>query len=157
MTTAAFRRDSMRSCARHDLADGGGHLGRHTGSERGQHGRCHFVGQQPVAKAADSQGRDRRECLPVVRVDDQPRHLVDLVRHDLIGEEGRKWQVSKRKLGGDPLLAGLCRDPGEHIATAQGRCPGHKRLEIGKRIAAGSDRRTIIAAFPTAGRPAARP
>jgi hypothetical protein len=29
----------------------------------------------------------------------------------LIGEEGRKRQVSERKLGGDTLLAGLCRMP----------------------------------------------
>jgi hypothetical protein len=86
-------------------------------------------------------------------VDDEPRHLVGLIGHDLIVEEGRKRQVGKRELGGDTLLAGLRRDAGELVAAAQRRGLGHERLEIGKRVAAVSDGRAVHRALELGCRP----
>ena len=51
--------------------------------------------------------RDWSESLPVVTVDNQPRHRVGLVGDDVLGQERRKREIGQRVLRSDALLTGL--------------------------------------------------
>ena len=93
------------------MADGGGHLGRQTGRQRRQDGRRRRIGQQPIAKFADGQMRDRRERRPVVRIDDQPGDFVGFVGNDVLVQKGGQRQIGKGILRGHALLDGSRRTP----------------------------------------------
>ena len=84
---AALRRHHHQVLQPADLADRRGHLRREAGRERGEGLRRRRIRQEPVAKSADGEMRDRGEGRAVVAVDDQPRHLVALVRNDGIVEK----------------------------------------------------------------------
>jgi len=64
---------------------------------------------------------DWRENGGVVRVDDQPRHVVGFIRHDGFIEEAWQRHIGEDKLRGNPRLMRWCRDAGQPVAAAQGR------------------------------------
>jgi len=102
-----------------------------------------LVGQQPIAKAADGEMRDRCKSPLVMGLDDETRHLVGLVRNDVFVQKCRQRQIGERIVRGDPLLAALRRNAGQLIAAAQRRGLAEQRLEIAEHVAALSDRRAI--------------
>ncbi len=100
----AFRGDDDQVLVAHDLGDRRGHLRRDAGRRGGERrGGCGLA-EQPVAKSADGQMRDRREGGGIVGVDDQPRDLVVLVGDDRLVEKMRERQVGERHLRRHPLL-----------------------------------------------------
>ena len=112
----------MRSCSRLILLTAAAISGVRPGASADSAARRGLVGQQPVAKAADGQMRDRREGRRVMAVDDEARDLVGLVGNDGLVEERRERQVGERILRGDALLAGLaprCRPAGRRCAAAR--------------------------------------
>ena len=92
------------------LRDGGRHLGRDPGRERGS-ASASAVGESSHSRNSPTvRLRDGRESRRVVRVDDQARHLVGLVRDDGILEKRRQRHVGERDLRRRPLdLAALPR------------------------------------------------
>ena len=81
----AFRGHHHQVLQPADLAHRRRHFRRDAGRQRGEGtGVGRLVRQEPVAKTADSEMRDRREGRPVVRVDDQARDFVALVGNDVV-------------------------------------------------------------------------
>ena len=140
---AAFRRHDDQILQAADLAHGRRHFRRDAGRERGQDRRRRFIRQQPVAKAADGQMRNRRKRRAVVGIDDEPRDFVGLIGNNCFVEERGKRQVGERILRGDAFLAGRRRNARELVAAAQRRRLGQQGLEIGEDIAACSDRGAV--------------
>ena len=101
----AFRRHHHEILQPADLAHRRRHLRRDPGRERGERVRGRCVRQQPVAQSADREMGDHGKRRMIVAVDDEPRHLVALVRNHLLGEEGRKRQVGERVLRRHALFA----------------------------------------------------
>ena len=71
----------------HDLRDSRSHLRRQSRSKRSQRLTGRLVRQQPIAKSAHRKARDRSKRRPIVRIDNQPRHLILLVRNDSLIEK----------------------------------------------------------------------
>jgi hypothetical protein len=140
---AAFRRDQHQVLEPADLADRRRHFRGQPRRQRRQPLRGRFVGQQPVAKAADCERGYRRKRRLVMGIDDQPRDLVGLVSHDGFIEEGRQRQIGQRELRSDALLAALRCQPGELVAAAQRRRFGEHRLEVAEAVSARADRRRV--------------
>ena len=69
----------------------------------------------------------RRSCRPpartrrVVRVDDQPRHFIVLVRNDRLIEKLPKRHIGQRHLRGHALFVVFGRDAGQRIAASRRR------------------------------------
>jgi hypothetical protein len=87
--------------------------------------------------------RDRRKRHTVMRVDDQTRDFVGLVRNDVLLQKSGQRHIGERILRGDPFLAALRRNAGKLIAAAQRRGLAEQRLEIAEHVTALSDRRMI--------------
>ena len=77
----AFCRDHHQILQPADLADRCRHFGDQARCHGGEDLAGSGVGQQPVAQATHSQVRDRRKCVSIVRVDDQPGDFIGLVGH----------------------------------------------------------------------------
>ena len=105
----------------HQLADGGDHFRRQAGRKRAQQFGRRLVAQQPVAKLADGHVGHRLERGRIVRVDDQPRHFVGLVRNDRFIEKLPQRHVGERHLRGHALFVVLGGDAGQRIAAPRGR------------------------------------
>ena len=148
VTTAHFAAITIRSCSRLILLTAAAISGVTPGASATSSSALARVGQQPVAQAADGEMRDRGKGRRVVAVDDEPGHLVALVGDHVLGQERGERQVGERVLRGHALLARRRGDAGELVAAAQRRGLGHERLEIGKDVAARSDRRAIHAGSP---------
>ena len=133
----AEARDHAASCAAdrdqvlqaHDLGDGGGHLGRQAGRERGQALGGGLLGEQPVAELADGQMRDGRERRGVVRIADQARDFVLFVGDEGLGEERLQRHIGQLHLGAHALLGGARRRcPASSSPGARGRGFRQQRL-----------------------------
>ena len=115
------------------LLDGGGHLRREAGRERGEALGGGVVGEQPVAEFADGERTDGREGGGIVRVDDEARDFVGFVGDDLLVEEMRQRQIGEGELRGDALLGGCGGDAGELVAGARGRGLGQQLAQVRRR------------------------
>ena len=136
---AAFLRRQDQVLVAHDLADRGGDLRRDRGRELGQRLGRRALRQEVVAELAHRHGGDRLERLGIVRVEDQPRHLVVLVGDQRLGQDLLQGQVGQRHLGGDALLRRLRRDPRQPVARARRRRLRHQLLEVGEDVSGASD------------------
>ena len=76
VTTRHLARHRDQVLQAHDLGNGRDHFRRQSGRERRQAFRGGLFGEQPVAKLADGQMRDRREGRGIVRIADQARDFV---------------------------------------------------------------------------------
>jgi hypothetical protein len=114
----------------HDLGHGGGHLRRDAGGESGETLGGRVVREKPVAKLADGEVGDGSERGGIVRVADQARDLVGLVRDQGVGEERFQRRVGELHLRADPLLGGGRGDPSQLIAGARGRGFRHQLAQV---------------------------
>ena len=120
---AASARDRNQILIAHELADGCRHLGRHAWRDGGKTlGRCLF-GEKPVAEAADGLARNRLERSGVVRIHDEARDLVLLVRHDHFIEKSGQRHVRERHARRHALLGALGGEARELITR-----PDRRRL-----------------------------
>ena len=123
----------------HQFRNRGDHLRHQARCQRRQRLCRRRIRQQPVAQTADGQAGNRAEGGGVMAIDDQPRHLVVLVRHQRLGEECRERQFGESEAGGDPLRIARSRHAGQHITRPQGGGAGQQRLQIGEDMAATGD------------------
>ena len=137
---AAFRGDQHKVLVATEFRDGCDHLRREAGGQSREHGGRRGVGQQPVAQAADREMRDGRERVAVVRIEDQPRDVVVLVRDECLTQERLQRQIGQRQTCGDALDRRSRRDARQPIAGAQRRGFRQQRAQITKRVARRSDR-----------------
>src|SRR6266852_144749 len=86
---------------------------------------------------------DRGESLTVMGVDDEARHLVGLVRNDMLVKERSEGQIGESILRRDLFLACLSRNAGQLVATARRRGLGQECLDVAERITAISDHRAV--------------
>ncbi len=119
----ALGRDRDEVLEAHDLAHTRRHLGREAGSERGERCGVGLLAQQPIAQSPNGEAAHRRECRGIVGVDDEPRHLIALVRDHRVVEELRERRLRQRHLGGHPLGSAVRRDAGELVAGARAATP----------------------------------
>ena len=82
-----FACDQDQVLQAHQLVNGRRHLRCEAGRERGQPLRRCFVGEQPVAEFAYRETPHRREDRGVMRIQDQPRDFVLLVRDHRLAEK----------------------------------------------------------------------
>ena len=78
-----------------------------------------------------------------MRVDDQPRYLVVLVRHHGLFEKGFQRQVGQCEARGDTLFLASRREVGQFIAGSTRRCACHQRAQVFEAITAGTHGRGI--------------
>ena len=102
-----------------NLGDRRRHFRRETGRQGAEGLGRRLIGQQPVAKAADGEVADRRECRGVVAIDDQPRDFVVFVRDDHLAQKGLQRDIRERHLGGDTVRGTFRGDACQAIAGAQ--------------------------------------
>ena len=72
------------------------------------------------------------KALFVMRIENEPRHLVHFVRHHGLVEKARKRQIGQRDACRDALFAAFRRKPGEPIACAIRRGARQKRRRSSK-------------------------
>nr|ART89803.1 hypothetical protein [uncultured bacterium] len=140
--TALARYDNQVLVA-HQLAHCRDHLGCEAGRQGGECIGRRMLRQQPVPPAANRQVRDRCEGGRIVRVDDQARHLVDLVGHDLLVQERSQGQIGERDARGHALFIRFGRDARELVAGALGRGLGEQRRQVGEAVHAVRDRVSV--------------
>ncbi len=111
---AAFGGNCDQILQAHQLAHGGRHLrGERPGLARSASplsAASRNSRNSPTVSAATG-----AKAVEVVRVDDQPCHLVGLIWNDGLGEERRKRQIGHRHLCGDTFRGAPRSEPGECI------------------------------------------
>ncbi len=136
---AAFARGQDQVLVAHQLAHRRHHLRGEAGGQTGQHRAVDLVRQQPVAKGADAERIDGRESGGIVAIDDQPRHLVRLVRDQGLLEKDRERQLSQGQLRRGAFLAAGGGDAGQLIAGAQRAGLGQQLPQIAEEVVADAD------------------
>ena len=96
----------------HELGNRRGHLRREPWSERGEIRRSGVVGEQPVTKSTDGETGDGSEGRRFMRVEDEARDFICLIRDDRLIEEVLEWQIGECHLCGDAFLRGGGADAG---------------------------------------------
>ena len=139
VTTRIFLAAAIRSCTRISLLTAAAISGVRPGASEAMPLRRRVVAQQPVAQLAHRQRPHRREGLGVVRVHNQPRHFVGLVRHYLLIAKVLERQVGQRALRRHALFRARGRHAGQHIAAAQGRGLGQQLAQAAKCVAPAAD------------------
>ena len=75
-----------------------------------------------------------------MRINDETRDFIALVRHHRFVEKHNQRQIGQYELRGDTFLAGLGGKSRQLIAAAQRRRLGKQRLQIGECVPPLSDR-----------------
>ena len=88
--------------------------------------------------------RNRRKCRDVVRIDNEPRDFVALVRHNRFVEKALQRRISQRYLRGNTLFLTVRGKTGELVAGASGRGFRQQCFQVGKAIALRTDRTGIV-------------
>ena len=122
----AFARREDQVLIAHELANGRRHLRRDAGRERADNLRRRLVREQEIAEFADRQMRDRRESLAIMRVEDEARDLVALVRNEHFFEKTLQRNIGEAELGRDIFFRTACGNTGKHVAGARRRRLGHE-------------------------------
>ncbi len=118
----------------HELGDGRGHLGQDAGGDPFERVARGLVEEEPVAELAHGERGDFGEGVPVVRVEDEARDLVLVVRDDLLAQEVREVRVGERHLRGRALPGAFRGDTGEQISRTSGRGLRQQVLQRGERV-----------------------
>ena len=140
VTTRILRGDGDEVLHAHELGDGGGHLGREAGRERGQPLAGGIVGEQPVAELADGESCDGREGGGVVGVEDEAGDFVRLVGDDRFGEEGFSGRSARAIWAAMRSRGGCGADAGEFVAGARRCRPGENCASESNLITNAADR-----------------
>ena len=123
----AFPRHGDQVLVAHQLRHRRHHLRRQPRGQRGQRRRIRLVRQQPVAEIPHRPVRDRCEGGCIMRVEDQPRHLVRLVGHHRFGQEGLQRQFRQHPARRHAFRIRPGGDPGQLVARAPG-CRGRQQV-----------------------------
>ena len=74
--------------------------------------------------------RDRGERIAVMGIEDQPRHLVGLVRDERLLQKHREGQIGETQPRCHALLVALGSHPGKIVAGARRRGLGQQHLQV---------------------------
>ena len=118
----------------HEFRNRRRHFRRDARRQAGQRFTRRRVGQKKIAKIPGGHGGDRGKRLPVMRIENEPRHLVGLVRDHGLVEKTRQRQIGQRHARRDALFAATRGEPGEPVARAIRRGARKKRLQIVKDV-----------------------
>ncbi len=132
---AALLRHDHEILHPHDLRDGRHHLRRQPRRQLGQRLGGRMVRKQPIPKPANRQMRDGPESRHVMRIDNQPRDLVGLIRHNHFLQKNPERHVRQRKLCSRALRIIGCGYSRQKIAGPQRRRLRHQVFDIAKHIA----------------------
>ena len=110
VTTRIFAATEIRSCRRISFETAAAISGVRPGASAASV-RPSPVAEQPVAKLAHREMRDRRERGGVVLVADQPRDFVRFVRDHRLVQERSQRQFGQRHLRGDALFGARAARP----------------------------------------------
>ena len=114
----------------HEFRHSRRHFRRDAGRKPGQRfGGCR-VGQEKIAKLPGGHRGDWRKGLLVMRIENEPCHLVRLIRHQGLVEKACKWQIGQGHARGDALLPACRGKTGEAVARAirRGACKKHPQI-----------------------------
>ena len=114
------------------LADRSHHLRRQPRCQRGERSRVSGIPQKPVAKIADRQMLHHGESRCILRIQNQPRDGIALIRNNRLVQKNRQRHISQSHLRRHafPRIGG-CRT-GQLVPRTQGARTRHERAQIGK-------------------------
>ena len=123
-------RDGDQILVTHEFRHPRRHFRRDARREAGQRfGGCR-VGQQKIAKLPGGHRGDWRKGPLVMRIENEPCHLVRFVRHQGVVEKARKRQIGQGHARGDALFAAFRGKTGEAVARAIRRGARKKQPQI---------------------------
>jgi len=118
----------------HELRHRSRHFRRDARRQAGERYAARLVGQKKIPKIPGGHGGDWGKGLLVMRIENEPRHLVPLVRHHGLVEKARQRQIGQRHACRDALLPAFRREPGEPVARAPRRGTREKHPQIVKDV-----------------------
>ena len=118
----------------------------HQFADCGRHFRCNALGhalecrtvgrvqQQPVSKISHGQVADFRKGCTVVGVDNQPRHLIALIRNQQLLQKALEWHRSQTHARRHAFDIGFGRHPGQKITRTRWCGFGHHLFQVFKLV-----------------------
>ncbi len=132
VTTRHFCEIRIRSCTRQILDTAATISGVRPGARAASDASVAASESSQSRKPPTRQMRDDTERLRIVIVDDEARHLVGFVRHDVLGEEHRQRHVGERHLSRHPLLVVTRRHTREIVPDRAGVAFAISTLKVSK-------------------------
>ncbi len=132
LTTRILLAASDQVLVAHQLRRRRRDFGSEAGTGHGQLVPAGLVVEDPVAEFTDRPAAERFEGLPVMPVEDQPAHFIDIRIDQGMIDDLLQGELGEHPLGRDALAFRRCGQPGELVAGFLLVGHGEDLAEIGK-------------------------